>query len=308
MVLSGCAGEQSMPGNDARSYDMEGMVPVDQHGPNGSMDRDNIGFEDISLSAKKRLQVLTNRMEINKETENYIDSGQADVITRPDGTMLYPYGLVAANLTVKKMFYSKIILQEGEKIISAAAGDTIRWNILLNYIGDANSYTPVVLVKPFMGGLQTSLSIITDRRDYDISIQSVSSGDYMPRIGFYYPQEKADMINAGLPPDKIDHSEGKQPKVDIENIKYDYRVWGDRGITWYPMSVFEDGNKVFIRMPDKVDRSQLPVFMMIDLKGRPEVVNYRYFDPYFVIDTIFDRGILMLGTDKYKQIIRLTRI
>ena len=60
----------------------------------------------------------------------------------------------------------------------------------------------------------------------------------------------------------------EQPKINIENIKYDYRVKGDQRLSWYPTSVFEDGKKVFIRMSDHVDSSQLPVFMMIDRSGR----------------------------------------
>lgn len=271
-------------------------------------DNNEIDFEDISLSGRKRLQVLTNRMEIEKQTDSYLNNGQADVITRPDGTILYPYGLAEVNLTAKRMMYSKIILQEGEKIMSAAAGDTTRWNILPNYIGDSASYTPVVLVKPFMGGLQTSLSIITDKRDYDIFIQSVDSGDYTPRIGFYYPQDKADVVNVGLPPDKIENIDNIHPKINIENIKYDYRVQGDKNLSWYPTSVFEDGNKVFIRMSDHVNRSQLPIFMTLDHSGQAEVANYRYFRPYYIVDTIFEQGELILGTDKYRQIIRLFKV
>jgi type IV secretion system protein VirB9 len=306
LALSGCVSD---PGKiDIKSEQPLIQVPVNEQDQTKSANSDNIGFEDISLSAKRRLQVLTNKMEINKDIDSYINNGQADVITRPDGTILYPYGLAVVNLTAKKMMYSKIILQEGEKIMSAAAGDTTRWNILPNYIGDSTSYTPVVLVKPFMGGLQTSLSIITDKRDYDIAMQSVNSGDYMPRVGFYYPQDKADAIDIGLPPDKIESNDSKQPIINIENIKYDYRIKGDRGLSWYPMSVFEDGNKVFIRMSDRVDRSQLPVFMTIDRSGQTEAVNYRYFKPYYVVDTIFDQGVLILGTDKYRQSIKLTRI
>ncbi len=305
--FSGCASD---PGKtDMRNDQPLIQIPINDQGPlMKSADSDGIGFEDISLSAKRRLQVLTNKMEIDKKTDNYINNGQADVITRPDGTILYPYGLAQVNLTAKRMMYSKIVLQEGEKIMSAAAGDTTRWNILPSYIGDAASYTPVVLIKPFMGGLQTSLSIITTKRDYDIAIQSVDSGDYMPRIGFYYPQDKADAINVGLPPDKIENNVSKQPHINIEDIKYDYRIRGDRNLSWYPTSVFEDGNKVFIRMSDHVDRSQLPIFMMIDHSGQTEAVNYRYFKPYYVIDTIFDQGVLILGTDKYRQIIKLTKV
>ena len=307
LFLSGCASD---PGkSDMRNDQPLIQIPVNDQGAQmKSSNSDDIGFEDISLSDKRKFQVLTNKMEINKQTDNYINNGQADVITRPDGTILYPYGLAEVNLTAKRMMYSKIILQEGEKIMSAAAGDTTRWNILPNYIGDAATYTPVVLVKPFMGGLQTSLSIITDKRDYDITIQSVDSGEYMPRIGFYYPQDKADALNVGLPPDKIENNDSKQPKINIENIKYDYRMSGDQRLSWYPSSVFEDGNKVFIRMSDHVDRSELPIFMTIDRSGQTEVVNYRYFKPYYVVDTIFDQGILVLGTDKYRQIIKLTKV
>jgi type IV secretion system protein TrbG len=297
-----------LPVNEAKPYEVARIGPFDQRDQTESANSDNIGFEDISLSAKRRLRVLTNKMEINKETDSYINNGQADVITRPDGTILYPYGLAQVNLITKRMMYSKIILQEGEKIMSAAAGDTTRWNILPDYIGDTDSYTPVVLVKPFMGGLQTSLSIITNKRDYDIIIQSVNSGDYMPRIGFYYPQEKADAIDVGLPPDKIENNDSNQPKINIENIKYDYRIKGDRGLSWYPTSVFEDGKKVFIRMSDQVDSSQLPVFMMIDRSGQTEVVNYRYFKPYYVVDTIFNQGALILKTDKYKRFIRIIKV
>jgi P-type conjugative transfer protein TrbG len=303
--LSGCVSDPTR--SDIKPDQPLIQIPSNAQEPqDGSTD--GTGFQDISLSASKRLQVLTNRMEIDKQTDNYINNGQADVITRPDGTLLFPYGLAPVYLITKKMMYSKIVLQEGEKIISAAAGDTIRWNILPNYIGNTTTYTPVVLVKPFMGGLQTSLSIITDKRDYDITIQSVSSGDYTPRIGFYYPQERADAVNVGLPPERIENNENLQPKVNIENIKYDYQIRGDRRLSWYPSSVFEDGNKVFIKMPEQVDRSQLPVFMTIDHRGQTEVVNYRYFKPYYVVDTIFDQGVLILGTDKYKQIVRVTRV
>jgi P-type conjugative transfer protein TrbG len=302
LVFSGCATD---PGKTALGSDQASLSELPEN-PMDAVSDNGEGFEDISLDKKRRLQALTNTMEINKETNNYINNGQADVITRPDGTILYPYGLAQVNVTAKRMMYSKIVLQEGEKIMSAAAGDTTRWNILPSYIGDTSSYTPVVLIKPFMGGLQTSLSIITDKRDYDITIQSVDTGDYMPRIGFYYPQDKADAINVGLPPDKIENT-SRQPKINIENIKYDYRIRGDRRLSWYPASIFEDGHKVFIKMPQGVDQSQLPVFMAVD-HGETEVVNYRYFKPYYVIDTIFDQGVLILGTDKYRQVIRLTKI
>jgi len=305
LLLSGCATDPNRV--DFKSDQPLIQIPVQSEQMNAGNVGDNEGFSDVSLSLKRRITALTSNAEIQKETNNYVEHGQAEIITRPDGTILYPYGLAEVNLTTKRMMYSKIVLQEGEKIMSAAAGDTTRWNILPSYIGDTASYTPVVLVKPFMGGLQTSLSIITDKRDYDIYIQSVDSGDYMPRIGFYYPQDKADAINIGLPPDKIENNDSQQPKINMESIKYDYVIRGDRKLDWYPVKVFEDGNKVFIKMPNKINRAQLPVFMAIDAAGQLEVVNYRYYRPYYVVDTLFDKGVLVLGTDKYQKQIYLCK-
>ncbi|MDE2028702.1 MAG: TrbG/VirB9 family P-type conjugative transfer protein, partial [Candidatus Omnitrophica bacterium] len=211
LLSAGCAGipEKGPAGDDQPLIQLSSAIQGQWTPPENS----EPGFEDISLSSQRRLQVLTNKMAVEKETRNYMNNGQADVITQPDGTILYPYGLAQANLIAQRMMYSKIILQEGEKIMSAAAGDTTRWNILPNYIGNASSYTPVVLVKPLVGGLQTSLSIITDKRDYDISMKSVDSGDYTVRIGFYYPQDMADAIRVGLPQDKIENKNSRQPRI-----------------------------------------------------------------------------------------------
>ena len=303
----GCASEQSR--SDVKNDPPWAQLPGDdQQSINNQTTDQDTPFQDISLSDKKRLYALTNKAEIEKDTDQYVKDGQADVITRPDGTIEFPYGLTEAIVTAKKMMYSKIVLQEGEKITSVATGDNVRWHILSNYIGDANDYTPVVLIKPFFGGLQTTLSITTDKRDYDIIIRSVESGDFMQRAGFYYPQDKADSVNIGQPPGGGSNESRVVPKIDIGNITYPYVVSGDKRLPWFPKRVFTDGKKVFIEMPVGVSRSELPAPMAINFKGQREVVNFRYYRPYFVIDTLFDKGILVIGTDKYQQIITITKI
>jgi type IV secretion system protein VirB9 len=307
LFLSGCAaGQARMDDSDDTALI---QVPQDQEFQHQSKENtdQNIDFQDINLSDRERLHVLTDRAEIEKNTENYVRTGQADVISRPDGTFLFPYGLAQVTLTAKKMMYSKIILQEGERITSAAAADTIRWEVQPTYIGDANEYTPVVLVKPFFGGLQTNLSIITNKRDYDIYVQSVDTGDFMERIGFYYPQDRADVLNTGLSLFRDLDTNPAAPKINVENVRHDYKVIGDKQLPWYPLDVFEDGDKVFIKMSPGVSRSELPVFMALDQAGVINVVNYRYYRPYFIVDSIFDKGLLVLGTDKYRKIVRINR-
>jgi type IV secretion system protein TrbG len=88
--------------------------------------------------------------------------------------------------------------------------------------------------------------------------------------------------------------------LDIENLHFHYLLEGDKKLGWYPVSVFDDGNKVFIKMGERASRSQLPVFHTIGKGGQPEVVNYRYRKPYFIVDTLFDQGELVLGSGKYQ--------
>ena len=130
----------------------------------------------------------------------------------------------------------------------------------------------------------------------------------MQRVGFYYPQDKADSVNIGQPPGGGSNESRVVPKIDIGNITYPYVVSGDKRLPWFPKRVFTDGKKVFIEMPVGVSRSELPAPMAINFKGQREVVNFRYYRPYFVIDTLFDKGILVIGTDKYQQIITITKI
>ncbi len=304
LMLSGCAGSQAKI-DIANDAPLVQLPAEDEQAQTNNEGGQSVDFKDVSLSEQKRVHMLTDRAEIEKETDQFINKGQADVITRPDGTFVFPYGLSETTLKTRKMFFSKIILEEGEKITSVSSGDTVRWQVVPSYIGDADNYTPVVLVKPFFGGLETSLSIITNKRDYDIVICSVDSGDYMQRMAFYYPQDRADSINIGLSPGDNKIATTAVPKINIENIKHDFVMKGDRSLTWFPKDVFDDGQKVFIKMPVTVSRSELPVFMAIDATGQTEVVNYRYFRPYFVIDAVFTRGILVLGTDKYRKIIEI---
>lgn len=307
LFLSGCA--TSQPKQDVTADDSLVQLPADVVQAQGAADSDQtLDFQDISLSEQRRVHMLTNRAAIEKETNAFVNKGEADIIARPDGSFVYPYGLSTPTLKTRKMMISTIVLEEGEKVMSAAAADTVRWQILPKYMGDENDYTPVILVKPFFGGQETTLSIITNKRDYNILLCSVDSGDYIQKMSFYYPQDKADGLNIGMPPGQDSSTQTTSvPKINLESIKHDFVLKGDRNLTWFPKDVFEDGQKVFIKMPPTVNRAELPVFMGIDPTGQTEVVNYRYFRPYFVIDRLFDHGILVLGTDKYRKVIEIFR-
>ncbi len=261
-----------------------------------------IGFEDVSLKdkiSKEKTVTVTNAAVVNAKTDDYVANGTADVIVQPDNTRLYPYGLSQPRLTCAKTLFCVIELQQGEQVLDMAAGDTVRWQTKVSYKGEPGHFTAMVMVKPLIATLTTNLSIVTDRRDYNIIMTSIDTGEYMPRIGFYYPQDAAEHSAIPSPPVASQVTPGFA-SVDIENMHFNYALEGDKGLSWYPASVFDDGKKVFIKMGEKAEHAELPVFHVLGKNGQVQVANYRYRRPFFIIDTLFERGELILGAEKYQ--------
>ena len=53
-------------------------------------------------------------------------------------------------------------------------------------------------------------------------------------------------------------------------------------------------------MGEKAEHAELPVFHVLGKNGQVQVANYRYRRPFFIIDTLFERGELILGAEKYQ--------
>lgn len=265
-----------------------------------------VKFEDVNLMDKKILNSITNKAFLKKTVDNYVNTGQIETVRLPDGTILFPYGLRQPKLICAKNMYSKIILQEGESILNLSASDTLMWKYNVTYKGTSEKFTAIIEVRPISGGLQGNLSITTDRREYDVILNSINSGEFVPRIGFYYPQDEADKIKIPLPPINKKIKNSQTTKVNVNNVDFGYEIEGDKRLAWYPESVYDDGSKVFIKMSEDVANSELPIFFV--LKGKTvEVVNYRYKEPYFIVDLLFKKGALVLIEGKKEEKVVITR-
>ena len=71
-----------------------------------------------------------------------------------------------------------------------------------------------------------------------------------------------------------------------------------------PLQVFDDGHKTYIRMPSITAQIDLPVLYILR-RHSMQLVNYRYKAPYYVIDALFKRAVLVSGKghDQIKVII-----
>ena len=74
-----------------------------------------------------------------------------------------------------------------------------------------------------------------------------------------------------------------------------------------PIRVFDDGSKTYIRMPSGVQHREAPVFVVLNAKGKGEMVNYRVKDQTYIVDRLFTRAELVLGSGKKAEKVEIRR-
>ena len=195
-----------------------------------------------------------------------------------------------------------IALQPGETLISVAAGDTVRWTVGDTTSGAAMTKQVHVLVKPSAPALSTSLLIMTDRRAYHLALQSTER-TAMAVISWSYPQDQLFALQQ-----QAKAAEAAQPiaeGVDLQNLHFRYAISGDSP-AWRPDRAFDDGTKVYIAFPARIDQGEAPPLFVVGPAGDAQLVNYRVQRNYYIVDRLFAAAELRLG-EKPQQVVRITR-
>jgi len=197
---------------------------------------------------------------------------------------------------------SDIALEPGEKLTSVSAGDTVRWVIGDTLSGAADGQRTHVLVKPFAPGLKTNLVITTDRRSYHLQLESTEKTS-MAAISWTYPQGALLALQR-----QNREAEAAAPiasNVALENIRFRYAISGDDP-PWRPLRAFDDGHKVYIEFPRRIDQGEAPPLFVVGADGGNELVNYRMQGNYYIVDRLFAAAELRLGATN-QQVVRISR-
>jgi len=197
-----------------------------------------------------------------------------------------------------------IALEPGETLLSVSAGDTTRWIVGDAQSGIAGDIQSHILVKPNAANLATNLVIMTDRRVYHIDLKS-TSGAAMASVAWRYPVEMTLPSSLPPPPPPPAAASSAAPGFTPETLNLRYRIDGDKP-DWRPLSAFDDGKQVYIEMPDNL--IEAPPLSVIGDEGL-EAVNYRIRGKYYIVDRLFKKAELRLGsgwTQKKVVIIRQT--
>ncbi|MEO3431895.1 P-type conjugative transfer protein TrbG [Inquilinus sp. CAU 1745] len=191
-----------------------------------------------------------------------------------------------------------IALEPGERLTGAgpiAAGDTARWIIGDTTSGNGRETQVHILVKPTRPDIATNLVVNTDRRTYLVELRS-GEDRYMPQVAWTYPATE---------------SEARPPAIARPTIpsaaqrNYRYALEGDTP-PWRPLSVFDDGRRVYVVFPRGVVQGEMPPIFVLGPDGEPQLVNTRVYRNVMIVDRLFAAAELRLGGED-QQRLRIVR-
>lgn len=218
---------------------------------------------------------------------------------------IYPYRLGALyQVYTAPEQVTDIALEPGEELMSVSAGDTVRWVLGDTVSGAGDSQQVHILVKPIQAGLKTNLIITTSRRAYHLELRAFRE-TYMAAVSWRYPDRPLVKQASVKALGRETKTRGRQSGLQLDRLKFRYEIEGDKP-HWRPDRVFDDGRKVYIQFPARLDQGEAPPLFVVGRDGSTQLVNYRMKDHYYIVDRLFARAELRLG-EKTQDVVRITR-
>jgi type IV secretion system protein VirB9 len=293
-----------------RTLEDSGSLPVDVKpelstpgAPSGAVPKDFRPRADVPLTATA--------LEAVRVSERWQGEKNAPS-PGPDGRVVYSFGAGLPTVVCAPLRVCMIELQAGEKIVGEPhIGDSVRWNISPAMYGTGDQATAVIILKPQTPGLDTNLLITTDRRAYYLRLISKPE-DYVARVAFAYPEDDTRKWQRQLAEQQALSKQEKHAAevppalLTVEKVNFDYTIrGGDEHIR--PVRVFDDGAKTYIQMPAELEHREAPVLLVVSKDGKGEMTNYRVKDQTYIVDRLFDRANLVLGSGKKAQKVEISR-
>ena len=232
-----------------------------------------------------------------------------------DGSIQFLFGTQQPSIVCAVLQVCDIQLQPGEQVNSIHLGDQARWLVEPAITGHGTTEVQHLIIKPMDVGLETSLVVTTDRRTYHLQLRSHRK-DFMPRVSFTYPEDamaKWDAIK-----ERERHALKNRQKQTLPETKeylgdldFLYQIKGSA--TWKPLRVYNDGKKTIIQMPKTFSQKEAPVLMVVRKDGgffskeQEVMVNYRLQKDRYIVDSVFDKALLIAGVGNNQSRVTITK-
>lgn len=204
------------------------------------------------------------------------------------GKVVYVHGATLPTIIGAPMQISDIELEPGEIINEILVGDSVRW---LVESGTSQGGTTHIFIKPVDAGLKTSLVVTTSRRVYHMKLVSRASG-HTPYVGFLYQSQLQAVLKNDSKEKAWNTAVEEGRTLDMSSLDFGYKVKGKS--SWKPIRVYDDGQKMYLRLPDTVSRGEAPALLV--RQGKEDtLVNYRFKNNTYEVDGVFQHVILIAG-------------
>ena len=240
-----------------------------------------------------------------------IDEANRSAAVEPDATsfinaiQIYPYTIGALyQVYTAPEQVTDIALQPGEELMSVSAGDTVRWVLGDTVSGSGDASQTHILVKPIASGLKTNLIITTSKRTYHIEMTSFRE-TYMAAVSWRYPHEELVTARGDVARRQAQGRTVIDRGLSLDRINFRYEIKGDEP-HWRPLRAFDDGRKVYIQFPSRLDQGEAPPLFVVGRNGDSQLVNYRINGSYYIVDRLFAVAELRLGEDD-QEVVRIER-
>jgi type IV secretory pathway VirB9-like protein len=251
-----------------------------------------------------------------------------------------PFGHSEPVLTCTVLRVCIIELEDRELVVNEPiAGDQERWIITAARSGPDGRNT-LIVVKPKQCDITTNIVIPTDRRIYDLALDSppCSGRGTNPRqafvrhVRFSYPDDSGARRTGaeGTRPGTADDANGDGAASQAPGpttgtadsavapaLNHDYRVRRERhglfglfrrkriDFPWRPVAIYDDGVRVSLVLPAEARHTAAPVLYALEDDGSRTLVNYAARDSadamVYVVDRTFRRGVLVVPNGPREQ-------
>lgn len=227
-----------------------------------------------------------------------------------DGSVSFVYGSGQTRVVCAPLQVCDIALQVGEQFNDMNVGDP-RFIIEPSITGAGSSQLIHLLIKPKDAGLDSSLVVTTDRRTYHFRLKS-DRDEFMPYVSFIYPDEAKAKWHL------IQQIQAEKRKIDtlpetneyLGDLNFNYRIQGNT--RFKPVRVYNNGVKTIIEMPRTMGQNEAPALLVLRSRGlfhksETVMVNYRLQGYRYIVDNVFDKAILVVGSGSAQEKITITR-
>lgn len=220
-------------------------------------------------------------------------------VAGPEGSVRFVFGAQQINVVCAVLQICDIELQPGEQVNNLNVGDP-RFTVDPSISGVGAGEVQHLIIKPLDVGLDTSLVVTTNRRTYHIRLRSHRT-EFMPRVGFTYTEDAVAKWDAIRTREVKEKQERTIPKTGeyLGDLNFNYEVTGSAA--WKPIRVYNDGTKTILQMPTAMAQTEAPTLLVVRKDGglftddETVMVNYRVQGDRYIVDTIFDKAILIAG-------------